>query len=127
MSETNGELKSQVQAAETAFAKTMADRDLKGFATFLAAEAVFFSDQQVLRGKQAITTGWSPYFADPAAPFSWTSAEVEVLESGVLAHSSGPVFAPDGKQIGTFNSVWRRGGNGSWKVVFDKGCPHCPE
>jgi ketosteroid isomerase-like protein len=32
---------------------------------------------------------------------------------------------PDGRQIGTFNSVWRREADGSWKVVFDKGCPPC--
>jgi len=35
------------------------------------------------------------------------------------------VFAPDGKRIGTFNSVWRRGPDGSWQVVFDRGCPDC--
>ena len=64
---------------------------------------------------------------DGEAPFSWSSAEVEVLDSGTLAHSSGPVFDPHGKQFATFNSVWRRESDGHWKVVFDKGCPHCDE
>jgi ketosteroid isomerase-like protein len=27
--------------------------------------------------------------------------------------------------MGTFNSVWRRESDGSWKVVFDKGCDAC--
>ena len=45
--------------------------------------------------------------------------------SGTLAHSSGPVHDANGRQIGTFNSVWRRGPGGTWLVVFDKGCPVC--
>jgi ketosteroid isomerase-like protein len=40
-------------------------------------------------------------------------------------NASGPVLAPDGTRIGTFNSVWRREADGSWKVVFDRGCPDC--
>jgi hypothetical protein len=46
---------------------------------------------------------------------------VEVLDSGTLALSSGPVRDPQGKRIGTFNSVWRREPRGAWKVVFDNG------
>jgi ketosteroid isomerase-like protein len=48
-----------------------------------------------------------------------------VLDSGNLAFSSGPVLDPDGRQVGTFNSVWRREPDGRWLVVFDKGCPVC--
>jgi ketosteroid isomerase-like protein len=79
----------------------------------------------VLRGKAAVAEGWQVYFRDTKAPFSWEPAIVEVLESGTLALSSGPVRGPDGKEIGTFNSIWRRESDGSWKVVFDKGCPPC--
>jgi hypothetical protein len=39
--------------------------------------------------------------------------------------TSGPVLAPDGTRIGTFNSAWRREADGSWKVVFDRGRPDC--
>jgi ketosteroid isomerase-like protein len=48
---------------------------------------------------------------------------VEVLDSGTLALSAGPVRDPKGQQIGTFNSIWRREADGSWKIIFDKGCP----
>lgn len=123
--ETPGELVEQVRSAENGFAKTMADRDIEAFATFLADEAVFFGEGQVLRGKEAIIAGWSAYYQGEAAPFSWKSEVVEVLDSGTLAHSSGPVMTPGGKQVGTFNSIWRREADGSWKVVFDKGCPLC--
>ena len=41
----------QVIAAETAFAKTMADRDHEAFATFVAEDAVFFAGKNPIRGK----------------------------------------------------------------------------
>jgi hypothetical protein len=50
---------------------------------------------------------------------------VEVLDSGTLAMTSGPVFDPAGKRTGTFNSVWRLEPSGEWKIVLDKGCPPC--
>ena len=117
-------LAAEVRAAETAFARSMADRDLRAFESLIAHEAVFFSGE-VLRGRKAVVEGWKPFFEKPEAPFSWQPREVEVLDSGTLAISSGPVFSPDGKQTGVFNSIWRRERDGSWKVIFDKGCPPC--
>jgi len=125
VSETIDDLTQQVRSAEIAFAQSMADRNLNSFSTFLADEAIFFDGPNVLRGKEAITTGWSIYFETEKAPFSWKPEMVEVLESGLLALSTGPVISPDGIHIGTFNSIWRLENDGNWKVVFDKGCPHC--
>jgi ketosteroid isomerase-like protein len=117
-------LAQQVRVAENGFAKSMADRDLTAFASFIGADAVFFGDG-ALRGRDAVVAGWKAFFERPAAPFSWSSESVEVLDSGTLAHSSGPVLDPKGNRIGTFNSIWRREPDGSWKVVFDKGCDAC--
>ncbi len=114
-----------MRAAEIAFAATMAARDHAAFTTFIAGEALFFGRQGVLRGKDAVAAGWQPFFAGEKAPFSWAPEIVEVLDSGMLALSSGPVRDPDGKQIATFNSIWRREADGQWKVVFDKGCAAC--
>jgi ketosteroid isomerase-like protein len=103
----------------------MADRDHAAFVSFLADEAVFVPDSgPALRGKQAVAAGWKRLYEAPAAPFSWEPDRVEVLDSGALALSTGPVRDPQGNRVGTFNSVWRREG-GAWKVVFDKGCPRC--
>lgn len=123
--ETNQQLALQVRAAETAFAKTMAARDSGAFASHVAHEAVFFGRQGVLRGRAAVVAGWKPYFEGVKAPFSWGPENVEVLDSGALAFSSGPVHDPEGRRIGTFNSVWRRDADGRWKIVFDNGCPPC--
>jgi ketosteroid isomerase-like protein len=123
--ESPDELAAQVRAAETAFARSMAERDLEAFASHVAEDAVFFGGNGVLRGRVAVVAGWKPLYDGPKAPFSWKPEQVEVLDSGTLAHSSGPVLNPEGKQVGTFNSIWRREADGTWKVVFDKGCQVC--
>lgn len=123
--ETAAELAQQVRDTETAFAATMAKRDLPAFASFLADDAVFFGSKDILRGKTAVVDGWRALYQGEKAPFSWKPETVEVLDSGTLAHSSGPILDPNGIQVGTFNSIWRRETDGSWKVVFDKGCEAC--
>jgi ketosteroid isomerase-like protein len=115
----------QVFAAESSFAATMANRDSTAFAAFIAPDAIFFGETSVLRGKSAVVAGWRELFVGPTPPFSWRPEKVEVLASGTLAHSSGPVHDAKGRQIGNFNSIWRRGPHGAWLVVFDKGCPVC--
>jgi ketosteroid isomerase-like protein len=72
-----------------------------------------------------VTERWKRYFDGSKAPFSWAPDTVEVLDSGTLAMTSGPVRDPEGKRIGTFNSVWRRERSGQWKIVLDNGCPAC--
>jgi ketosteroid isomerase-like protein len=116
---------SDLRETEEAFAKTMADRDHEGFVSFLADETVFFGQNGEIRGKSAVAAAWKPFYEGAQAPFSWTPESATVLDSGGLGLTSGPVFTPDGKRVGTFNSVWRRDGNGQWKVVFDRGCPPC--
>ena len=111
----------EVEAREIAFAKTMADRDLDAFLTFVSPEAIFFSGNEPLRGRDAIAQGWAPFFEGADAPFSWHPDLIEVLESGRLALSSGPVRSPSGEEIGRFNSIWRKDADGQWRVVFDKG------
>jgi ketosteroid isomerase-like protein len=117
----------QVFAAESSFAATMARRDLKAFAALVSPEAVFFSDTAALRGKPAVLAAWRKFFVDPKPPFSWRPETVEVLSSGTLALTSGPVRDPSGALVGTFTSIWRREADGSWRIIFDKGCPPPPE
>lgn len=118
------DLQAAVRARETAFAKTMADRDRAAFATFVSEEAIFMGGQ-TLRGRAAVAEGWSRYFEGEEAPFSWVPERVEVVDSGTLAISSGPVYDPAGVRVGTFHSTWRRESDGEWRVVLDIGCPPC--
>lgn len=113
----------QVRARESAFAKTMADRDHAAFTRFLSEEAVFLG-RTPLRGKAAVAAAWKAFFEGPQAPFAWEPENVEVIGSGTLALTRGPVFE-NGRRTGTFVSTWRLEPDGVWRIVLDTGCPPC--
>jgi len=58
-------VRQQVFTAERAFARSMADRNLKDFSVFVSEEAVFFTGPTPLRGKAAVTAWWAQYFTGP--------------------------------------------------------------
>lgn len=122
---SNAALKRQVTETERAFAATMKARDHAAFTGFLADEAIFFTGGTALRGRDAIAQGWRAHFVGARAPFSWEPDEVEVVASGTLAYSGGPVYDAGGKRIGHFNSIWRLEAPGRWKIVFDRGDAPC--
>lgn len=116
-----------VAAVERAFAASMAQRDLKAFATFLSDEALFVSDGRTLRGKEQILDTWKRFFEGSVAPFSWEPARVEKIDSGLWALSTGPVRDRHGAVVATFTSIWRKEAQG-WRIVFDRGVDvaECP-
>jgi ketosteroid isomerase-like protein len=122
----SGAAQAEVFAVERAFAKAMAQRDLKAFAELISEEAIFFDGTVALRGKAKVVEAWTPLFAQATAPFSWEPDQVEVLASGTLALSTGPVRNPGGQVIARFNSIWRLETPHLWRVVFDKGSPASP-
>ena len=113
----------EVADVERAFAKTMADRDLEAFASFLHPDTVWFSGPggSALHGRDAVLAEWSTFYEGPEAPFAWAPDRVAVMDGGDLAMSMGPVFDPQGKPIARFTSVWQRGEDGRWLILFDKG------
>jgi ketosteroid isomerase-like protein len=117
-------LSGQVRATEIAFAKTLADREVKAFRAMIAPDVIWLADQ-ALRGPDQVLSSWQKFFDAPQAPFSWAPERVEVQEGGTLALSTGPVLNPAGKRVGTYTSIWRREPSGEWKIIFDSGCPVC--
>ena len=123
---SNAELKKQVADTERAFAATMKARDHAAFTNFLSEAAVFFGGHgEVLRGKEAVAKAWKNLYIKPEAPFSWEPEQVEVVDSGTLAYSGGPVYDAHGKLISRYNSIWRLEAPNTWKIVFDRGSPVC--
>jgi ketosteroid isomerase-like protein len=117
-------LTEQVRATEIAFAKTLADRDVKAFRAMIAPDVIWLAGK-TLRGPDQVVANWQKFFDAPQPPFSWAPELVEVQEGGKLALSTGPVLNPDGKRVATFTSIWRREPSGEWKIIFDRGCPAC--
>ena len=115
----------RLRAAETAFAATMAARDLSAFASFLADDAVFINGGKPLRGKPSVVAHWQRFYAGPRAPFSWKPDIIELSEAGRLGYSEGPVSDPDGVVVARYASTWRLDAGGQWKVVFDNGTEVC--
>nr|WP_297531817.1 nuclear transport factor 2 family protein [uncultured Roseateles sp.] len=113
-----------VRDAEIAFAATMAKRDFKAFAEFVAEDAVFIDGKQPLRGRAAVLAHWKRFFDGAEAPFSWAPDLVEVLPDGKLGYSTGPVLVKD-KLVARFASTWRLDPDGRWRVVFDNGSEVC--
>lgn len=114
----------EVRSTELKFAQAMADRDFAAFVSHLSGDAVFFDERNVQRGAAEVSAAWKPLFAGSKAPFSWAPDHVEVLASGNLALSTGPVIV-DNRVIGRFNSIWRLEAPHIWRIVFDKGEPVC--
>ena len=126
---TAAAVRDRVAETERGFAASMARRDFAAFTSYLSEEAVFLSgagaETPAHRGKRAVAGAWKKYFQGPTPPFTWAPDVVEVLDSGRLALSSGPVQNPKGEQTGRFTSIWRLEDDGRWRIVFDRGCQVC--
>jgi ketosteroid isomerase-like protein len=84
----------------------------------------FFNGENAIRGKDNVANAWQVYYDSAQAPFSWQPETVEVLDSGTLTLSGGPVYDPAGNLTARFSSIWRRQRE-EWKIVFDKGSEMC--
>ena len=121
------ELAEDVRCREIGFSKSIENRDIEAFKTFLDPDARFISNRP-RRGIEEIAEGWSTFTAEDGPSIRWRPRYVEVLEDGTLALSRGVyeyvAIAEDGTEArtyGTFNSIWRLHEDGVWRIVFDAG------
>ena len=112
-----------MREAERNFAKAslMIGRNA-AFAEFFAEESVLFTDKWITNGKQfskdrkpsPIVLKWEPEFMD-------------IAQSGDFGISTGPwevqEYRPNTTPLftGYFLTVWKKQGNGEWKVILDGG------
>lgn len=118
-----------VACREIGFSKSVEQRNIEAFKSFLDADARFVSDAP-LRGIEAIAEAWSVFMPEDGPRIKWRPQFVEVVAEGNLALTRGPyrytVKDENGAEQhfwGTFNSVWRKQADGGWKVLFDAGGP----
>ncbi|MCL1634293.1 DUF4440 domain-containing protein [Luteimonas sp. SX5] len=118
-----------VWARELSFAQSVADHDAAAFAAHLHDGAVFGAKSaQPQRGREAVAQGWAGIVAGKRMKLSWYPTMVAIGGEPGIAYSSGPALyeslAPEAKQrfsLGAFQSVWHKGADGVWRVLFDDG------
>jgi hypothetical protein len=112
-------------AAETAFAAHSVREDMR--AAFLAN---FADDGVFIRTGWTLANAWLRNQPAPPIVLDWRPAYVETAGSGDFGLSTGPWKITSKTQpgaapaYGQFVSVWKREGNGPWKVAVDLGVGH---
>ena len=123
-----------VWARELSFARSVAEHDAAAFADHLHPEAAFGSSRPApMRGRATIAEGWAGIVKGDGVALHWYPTRVTIAGEGDIAWSSGPsVFetldpaAEHRYMLGGFHSVWHRGDDGTWRVLFDDGIPSRP-
>lgn len=118
-----------VWARELSFAQSVVDHDATAFAAHVHADAAFNSGHpQPKRGRELIVRDWGDIIAGKGLKLLWYPTRVTIGGAADVAWSSGPALfehlAPEAEHrysIGTFHSVWHRGADGVWRVLFDEG------
>lgn len=114
---------------EMSFATSVADHDAAAFAAHLHPQAAFGSSQpKPSRGRDAIAKEWAGVIEGRTVRLEWYPTRTTIGGEGDIAWSSGPALwerLVDGPQpkyaISHFRSVWHRGDDGQWTVLFDDG------
>jgi uncharacterized protein (TIGR02246 family) len=102
-------------------------KDAAKFVSLYADDAVvMMAGAPDIRGIAAIREGIPAMMQDPAFALSFEADTVEVARSGDLAYETGTysmtMTGPDKKaatEKGHYVVVWRKGADGTWKVVVD--------
>ncbi len=88
--------------------------------------SVLSPNAPIATGKRAIEELFSNFFALPNFNITWHADRAEVARSGELGYTSGSyqtTFSdPAGKTVsdkGKYVTVWKKQGDGHWKVVLD--------
>lgn len=124
----------EVWARELSFSRSVAEHDAAAFAEHLHPGAAFGSSRaQPLRGSATIAEQWADIVQGKGVALHWYPTRATIGGEGDIAWSSGPsVFEsldPEAEHrymLGGFHSVWHRGDDGTWRVLFDDGIPSRP-
>ncbi len=110
--------------ADRALARAVARRDRAAFEALLDEEAVF--GVRLLEGRAAVAEAWATFMADGGPRLEWTPEHAVLAASGDLGYTvglfrlerRGAGAAPE-VEVGRYVTVWRRGGDGRFRALFD--------
>jgi uncharacterized protein (TIGR02246 family) len=126
-SDTHAADEAAIRAADAATLKAAQAKDVDRVISNYADDAVWLPpNAPVVQGKQSIRAGWSQVLATPGLSIDWHIEKVDVARSGDLAYTfykyELKIRGQDGKAItdhGKDLAVWKKQGDGSWKMVAD--------
>lgn len=118
-----------VWARELSFAGSVARHDAEAFAEHVAPGAVFGAGGDArTRGRDAIVERWRRIIEGKRLTIEWYPTQTTVGGVEGIAWSEGPALVitdpgtpQQAYRLGRFRSVWRRGEDGVWRVLFDDG------
>jgi len=119
----------EVWARELSFAQSVADHDAAAFAAHLEPDAAFAAESpQPQRGRDLIASRWAGLIEGKTLLLSWYPSRTTIGGADDVAVSSGPALYEDLRpgadpryRIGAFHSVWHKGADGAWRILFDDG------
>ena len=119
----------EVWARELSFAQSVADHDAAAFAAHLEPDAAFAAESpQPQRGRDLIASRWAGLIEGKTLLLSWYPSRTTIGGADDVAVSSGPALYEDLRpgadpryRIGAFHSVWHKGADGTWRILFDDG------
>jgi len=115
-----------LREADLALAQAVDARDAGAFGDLLANDAYFCSGGRPMKGRGAVLAGWSDFFREDGPKLRWAPELAELSRSGDLGYTIGRWELErrevDGRVVtseGRYVTVWRKGGDGHFRVVVD--------
>ncbi len=115
-----------VRAADVAFDRAVSSGDAAAFGALLEEGATFAGGRRLSRGRDAVLASWKALLSPDGPRLRWAPLRAVVSRSGDLAFTTGrwtlDAKGEDGKPVreeGEYVTVWRRAGEGPWRVVLD--------
>lgn len=119
---------------ELTFARSVQQHDAVAFASHVEPDAIFAANSPVpQRGREAVLAHWRGLIDGKTVRLAWYPTQVVSSGGAEVAYSSGPWLmeavdpaAAPRYVLGHFATVWHRGPDGAWRVLFDGGDEGAP-
>lgn len=129
VTDTESSLEAELLQADRDFARSVREQRLEGWVGAFDEEGVVLpAEGPKVVGREAIRDFYAPLFAEPSFEMSWSPAGAEVAASGDLGvtfgdwnTSAGKAGTEAGESEGKYVTVWKRAGDGRWRVLADIG------
>lgn len=126
-SDTRATDEAALRAADTAWSKVAAAKQLDATVAYYADDAtVLAPNAPMASDKQSIRKTWTDMFATPGYSMSWQVTKAEVARSGDIGYTVGTyqmaMHDPKGNPMtdrGKYATVWRKQPDGNWKAIVD--------